>query len=123
MSEGFGCGLSQGNLSLLRKTKFAVFLINTESQGLAQFQAWSMDVPTLILAQAKYENSKTLGHIVPASSSPYLTASTGQFFDESDSFEAIRGFVNILNNFTPRRWVLANYSESSSAEEFKRIFH
>ena len=110
-------------LSLLRKTKFAIFLINTESQGLAQFQAWSMDVPTLILAQAKYENSKTLGHIVPASSSPYLTASTGQFFDESDSFEAIHGFVNILDNFTPRRWVLANYSESSSAEEFKRIFH
>jgi hypothetical protein len=109
-------------LNLLRKSKFVVFLTGTESQALAQFQAWSMDVPTLVLAQAEYVNPKTAGYMVPASSSPYLTASTGHFFDDSNSVEAIHGFVKSLDNFTPRRWVLANYSKSSSAQEFQRLF-
>jgi hypothetical protein len=110
-------------LDLLNRCKFAVFLSGTESQGLAQFQAWSMDVPTFVLAQRSYIDPKSSDRIIAASSSPYLTDATGSFFEMRDAEASIHKFVEKLDSFAPRKWVLANYSDDKTAKEFLQLFY
>ena len=102
--------------------KFAVFLIGTESQGIAQFQAWSMDVPTLVLSQPSYRVNEEGALDIEASSSPYLSPQTGRFFDGPHDKASIQEFIERLTDFSPRMWILKNYTYEKSAEKFLDLF-
>jgi hypothetical protein len=102
--------------------KFAVFLIGTESQGIAQFQAWSMDVPTLVLSQSRYRVNEEEARDIEASSSPYLSPQTGRFFDGPHDKASVQEFIERLNDFSPRRWILNNYTYEKSAGKFLDLF-
>ena len=106
----------------LNRSKFAIFLIGTESQGIAQFQSWSMDVPTLVLRQTKYRPAHLENADVLASSSPYLSVSTGRYFDSPHDMNSIRAFLEDIDSFSPRFWVECNHSLSISSENFVNLF-
>jgi glycosyltransferase involved in cell wall biosynthesis len=106
----------------LNVAKFAVFLIGTESQGIAQFQAWSMDVPTLVLSQPRYRIEEGVTRDIDASSSPYLSPQTGRFFDGPHDKAAVQEFIESLDSFSPRIWIQNNYTFEKSAEKFLDLF-
>ncbi len=106
----------------LNNSRFAIFLTGTESQGIAQFQCWSMNVPTLVLRQPEYQPDKVEGSAVEASSSPYLTSATGRFFDGPHDTVSVGEFLKDLDSFTPRFWVESNHSTSISSRKFLDLF-
>lgn len=108
---------THGQLKLaLEKSLFAIFLTQSESQGIALAQAWSMNVPTLVwnpqgeveYLEIKYKN---------ISSSPYLNCKTGKMWKSLKELEnLIVHRENILLEFSPREWVLENMSDEKSCE-------
>jgi hypothetical protein len=110
-------------MNLLKKSKFAIFLNETESQGLAHFQSWSTNVPTLIISKNEYINPKKQNQVVSASSSPYLTSSTGMFFESTDIYASLDLFISRLDEFMPREWVLENYDAETTSRRFLQIFY
>jgi len=102
--------------SVLNKSKFAVFISRSESQGIALAEAWSMNVPTLAFdpGQLTY-----LGRSYsPVSSCPYLTEDTGKAWKYLQELEMlIQNFDSYAAQFDSRRWVLnhMSYEESTRA--------
>lgn len=114
----------------LERAGFVVWLGSSESQGLAQFEAWSMGVPTLVRLSAtplEIPLGKVLGQLVlrPGewSPSPYLSDSTGMFWE---SFEQLLQICNRYADgqlvFDPRKFVEDNYSVRSAAQNYLSMF-
>ena len=105
---------------LLLRSQFVIWFGNTETQGIAQFEAWSMNLPTLIHNIDSYTvNNKTF----TASSSPYLTPMCGRFFNSSDEpMEVIIKWIQDLPSFQPRKWVQDNHDIEISAKSLKELF-
>jgi hypothetical protein len=92
----------------LKRTKFMIFFGDTESQGLAMFQAWAMNVPTLVINVNKLDH---LGRTFEASSGPYLNLQTGSFMEPDDDPAVILGrWLIDLESFHPRDWILENFT-------------
>jgi hypothetical protein len=107
-------------LQLLQNAKFVIWIGHTETQGLAQFQAWSMNVPTLVSELDGKRLSEKDG--VHASPSPFLNDSCGRqsALREISSGE-IQNFIDDLNKFTPRKWILDNAEFWMRTEELMAI--
>ena len=104
----------------LNKTKFAIFLSESESQGLALQEAWTRDVPTLVWNREhwQYKQYKWQG----SSSAPYLSKECGMFFKDKDDFQnKFDLFINDLSNFKPRQYSLENFTDKISAQNYLKI--
>lgn len=89
------------------------FTIGSESQGIAWAEAWSCDVPTLILRKSL---NTYKGRAFECSTAPFLTDVTGLFFDDLNHFKTQFDFWQInREQFYPRAWVLENMSDEVSA--------
>jgi hypothetical protein len=105
----------------LKKSDFAIWLGSTESQGIAQFQAWAMGVPTLIQRKDIYVVGKDA---FLSSSSPYLSQQTGCFTKtEEITPEDINEFVSTLSLRSPRVWIENNATIEIAGEKLKKCFH
>jgi glycosyltransferase involved in cell wall biosynthesis len=112
-------------LRFLQKSKFAVFFSGSESQGIALFEAWSCNVPTLVwnkgdIIISLFEKEKS----VPASSAPYLTEKTGLFFKNTSEFKtALEKFRKKIEKyfFQPREYILQNFTDKLSAKNLLDI--
>lgn len=106
--------------ALLQDTSFVIFIHQTETQGLATFEAWSMDCPTLHLNPGSMH---FLGKVYPgASSCPYLSASTGLDFPSVQVLgPKLDEMLARWRDFTPRHEVLARYTLAHSAQRFLQI--
>ena len=103
----------------LNKSRFLVWFGDTESQSFAQFQAWAMDVSTLILEINEYTND---GIRYKASSSPYLTAQTGEFFLQySSAKKTLEKWLVKTHTFKPRDWILNGHKNSDSIFRLQEI--
>jgi hypothetical protein len=106
---------------LLSKTRAAIWLGGTESQGIALLQAWSMDVPTLVLRNEIYidpisSNSYT------SSSAPYLSASTGKFSESNEiQVSDLEDFLKQTERFEPRKFVLDNFGVVSTGNAIQKL--
>jgi len=109
--------------SLLQRSQFTVFLNETESQGLAHFQSWSSNVPTLILRKTEFVDQTKQGCLVSASSSPYLESLTGMFFESTDISASLDLFISRLEDFKPREWLLENYQAEITSHRFLQLFY
>ena len=105
----------------LAKSKFMIWCGGTESQSIAQFQSWAMDVPTLVLKKEIFiENLSQF----KASSSPYLTDSTGTFFDSNSQPEkVINSWLAKIHTFSPRKWLQDNYTIELAFMNLTKIFN
>jgi hypothetical protein len=106
----------------LNRAKFAVWIGHTETQGIAQFQAWSMNVPTLVLCLDEETRMGTRGDLV--SPAPYLTNETGaisikRIVEDSELVE----FISKLAGYSPRNWITHNASNSISTDQFLKILY
>lgn len=102
----------------LETAPLVIYLQTTESQGIAQFEAWSYNVPTLILDnQDWYHNGKHWqdAHI----SSPYLTDSCGSFFNERNILEKIN--LILKQKLNPRNYILKNFTNEISSSILTEI--
>ncbi len=101
---------------LLKHSRALVWAGSTESQGLAQFETWAMNVPTLIRRARNFQN---LGI---GSESPYLNEQTGQS-TQHDSITAtdLAKFSTKLGSFQPRNWILQNATTSIARSKLLSI--
>ena len=107
-------------LRFLQKSKFAVFFSGSESQGIALFEAWSSNVPTLVWNKGYVKISLAEKEKrVSASSAPYLTEKTGLFFKNTSEFETVlEKFRKKFEKdfFQPRNYIINNYTDILSAK-------
>jgi hypothetical protein len=70
--------------TVLSQTDFLVHFVEQESQGISLSEAWSMNIPTIVwnpgFIQYGLQN-------FPCSSAPFLTNSSGRFFNDIETFE------------------------------------
>jgi hypothetical protein len=105
--------------SLLQKSRAMIFLSESESQGIALFEAWACDVPTLVWNRKTWESgSRTFA----ASSAPYLCAACGLDFQTASSFSVrLDDFLDRMPMFNPRRVILESFTLESSARVYARL--
>lgn len=105
----------------LNQAQFVIFLHMTETQGLATFEAWSMNRPTLHWNPGKMP---FLGKsYLRASSCPYLSDQNGLDFKDWDTFPAkLDQMLRCWSNLNPRKEILEKYTWDHSVKIFKDIF-
>lgn len=109
---------------VLKKVKFAIFLSQSESQGLALQEAWIRNVPTLVWNRGYFEykgvGRKVFGNI----SALYLTEECGIFFRDKEDFKnKFNIFIKNLSNFKPKEYVLRNFTDEISAQNYLKIIN
>lgn len=88
---------------MLVGAKFLIWAGDTESQGLAQFEAWSMDVPSLV------RKSNTFLQTDLGSASPYISEFTGLVTKTSKITPYdLQLLLERSNSFSPREWIIQN---------------
>ena len=103
----------------LRAHRWMLFLSESETQGLALFEAWACDVPTLVWDRGRcvFEDIDWRG----ASSAPYLAPANGRSFREpSEVAAAIADMEN--STFAPRQFVLEGFTALQTARQYARLF-
>jgi len=88
----------------------------TESQGIAQFEAWSMDVPIFVyrVTQCVVDGWDYSG----ANSSPYLDRQSGAFWSNlSCLLKLLSDLLNKNKEYSPRRYILENHTRRLKTEE------
>lgn len=105
---------------MLQQSKAVIFLSRSETQGNAMFEAWSMDVPTLIWNPGKF---KVQGETISTSSCPYLEEKLGSSFRNADDLEqSLNEFLENLEKFTPRKIAIEKYNLKQSAINYYNFF-
>jgi hypothetical protein len=107
-------------LSELSKSKFSIVLHKSETQGLASFEAWSCDTPTLHFDPRKMTY---LGKTYSGTSScPYLDDKAGIKYHEVSEFRvAFKRMLAEHQTFRPREYILNNFTLAHSVQLFLDI--
>ena len=107
---------------LLSEVDFCIYLGSSESQGLAQFECWSMDIPTFVFdcqrditVQLKITTVKLRAN--QYSVAPYLNSATGSLWHDMTELETLINYSK-PERFTPRIWIKENATLSISAEKY-----
>lgn len=106
--------------SELEKSDLAVFISQSETQGIALLEAWSMDVPTLVWNP---QCMKYFGQdYQEASSCPYLNDSCGVDFLDLNEFKLkLNLILQGKIKFSPRAYVLDKFTLKKTAQLFINI--
>lgn len=106
-------------LQALQHAQVMVGFSQSESQGIAWAEAWSADVPTLIV---RNEVTTRRHKTYRSSTSPYLSSQTGMFFDDPLDFERVFNYWKMnRDKFNPRQWVVDNLSDERSAQKLCKL--
>ena len=110
-------------LDKLHRSAAMVFLSNSESQGLALFEAWSCNVPTLVYDRRYWEYEGRSFHsecIIP-----YVNDINGVRFETiNDIDRSLSSFQDGIdrNGFHPRDFVLSKYTLEKAARAYLELF-
>jgi hypothetical protein len=108
-------------LPALQRSDVLVFFTPTESQCIAQVEAWSCDVPTLVWAQGRLRHG---GREYESSSAPYLTRATGRLFSDAADLRALLARWDELRaSLAPRAWVLEHMTDAVCAQAYWDLAH
>jgi hypothetical protein len=116
----YGQYSQQEYYSLLERSKYEIYLSNSESQGLAMFEAWARGVPTLVWEKGKFQNNSAeiLGQI----SCPYLSKGAGlSFMDIREFSEKLAIFIR--QSFDPRSYVESYFTNKICAQKYCDIIY
>ncbi|MBC8492197.1 MAG: glycosyltransferase [Chloroflexi bacterium] len=109
--------------SLLHKSRAMIFLSESESQGIALFEAWACDVPTLVWDRGYWHQLNGPHSWSGASSAPYLRAACGLKFATVAEFPSrLSEFWARLDSFHPREHILQNYTLAHGARNYLKAF-
>ena len=112
-------------LNILQKSKYAIILDAHESQGFAIEEALSCNVPLLVY-NVKYMsqeyNSKY--NNIPATTIPYWDNRCGEYFYDLNDLENIFSkFINNLDNYKPREFILDKLSVKPCSKCFLNLIN
>jgi glycosyltransferase involved in cell wall biosynthesis len=118
-------------LDYIQSSQFGIWVGCHESQGFALEEALSCNCPLFVYNvismkdECLQDTIYPWGHVVedlPATSASYFDETCGTIYHESESIDdAILLFMNSLNQFTPRDFVLRHLTISSFVEKLNRI--
>ena len=113
-------------INALKESSFMVAVTDQEAQGIFLSEAWALDVPTLCYEQGYYTWKNALGGedltYYATSACPYLTSETGVKFSNLDEFRQLIKHIDfIINQTSPRNWILNNMTDEISARNFLDI--
>ena len=99
----------------LDKSRFAIFISRSESQGIALAEAWSMNVPTFVFEPGEFYFTGRMVYNVSAC--PYLTQATGLAWKTLDELQRMINDKNSFAGFAPREYVLKRFTDEYSAKQ------
>lgn len=114
----YGKFSQQEYFNLISQSKILVYLSESESQGLAIFEAWARGVPSLVWERNlfTYQNYR----LTTKAASEYVTEQVGLPFCDAEDFK--KRYNEVSNKgLDPRGFVLANYSDARAAENYLKI--
>jgi len=118
----YGHYTKESYFSLLSRSKGLIYLQESESQGIALFEAWAHDVPVLAWNKGVYTYQQTGTTIKGPLAAPYLTPQNGMFFPDAAAFEkAFLQFRGKYATFKAREYVLANFTHRKCAEHYLNL--
>jgi len=106
-------------IELCRTSKFCVLMTGTESQGIAQMEIMSMNVPLYVFNQTffKYCNFTMEG----ASSIPFFDVERCGTYVNNNSFDRFDLFMDKLDSYNPREYILENFTLKKCAQVYYDI--
>jgi glycosyltransferase involved in cell wall biosynthesis len=107
-------------LEYLQQSKFGIWIGRHESQGFALEEALSCNVPLLVwnVSSMNQEYGQNYNDI-PATSIPYWDNRCGEYFyNQNELQEKFNTFLNNLENYQPRKYVLENLSIDVCEKKF-----
>ena len=110
-------------INYLHESRFGIWLDAHESQGFALEEALSCNVPLLVwnVVSMKQEVGSSYENI-PATTIPYWDERCGEsFIHQNDLSNAFSKFMNDLNNYRPREYILENLSIEKCNEKFIQL--
>jgi hypothetical protein len=119
----YGSFSSAQYLAALSRSRFMVYLSQSESQGIALFEAWMGGLPTLVWNRGFMINSayRWEDDLISA---PFLNKSLGMFFKGKDDFgRRLDDFLGVYKFFTPRRFSLEHFTDVASAARYLEILN
>lgn len=102
---------------LCNKSRFAVILDDTESQGIAIQQIMSMNLPCFVLDKTFWEYKSVK---CTATSVPYFSQMCG-IKSEHDMRVTFFNFQQLLETFQPRKFIVENFNLEFKAREYLDI--
>ncbi|MDL2297541.1 hypothetical protein LJC40_00140 [Synergistaceae bacterium OttesenSCG-928-D05] len=123
--EVLQCGshIPQEYKAALEWSDFVIFLGESETQGLAMAQAWSMNRQTLVFDSkviSKYHRDMLYHTDVYSSASPYLTKETGAFWA---SPEILSDLIRRMEKLVPRTWVERHQTNQLAFSSLRSFFN
>ena len=110
-------------LNYLQECKYGIVLDAHESQGFAIEEALSCNVPLLVWG-AKTMNQEYRSNYgnIPCTTIPYWDETCGEYFYEANELEnKYNVFINNLEHYGPREYILNNLSTEKCAEHFLQL--
>lgn len=101
---------------IVQKSKCAILLTKTESQGIAYQEIMSMGVPCYVINKDAWDDIQ--GYSFSASSVPYFNSLCGMIENNLNNFEL---FYEQLSNYNPREYVLNNLNLKKQANDYVNI--
>ena len=104
-------------IQLAQSSRFGVTIPATESQGIAYQEMLSMHLPLYVLDKPVWDDRP--GISFPATSAPYFDGRCG--VKTIDGFSCFDFFLNQLQSFKPREYILENLTLEKCASEYLSI--
>ena len=110
-------------IKYLQESKYGIWLGAHESQGFALQEALSCNVPLLIWnVTSMTQEEGTNYQNIPATTIPYWDQRCGEYFYKQEEFETkYNEFINKLDTYKPRDFVLENLSVEKCAKNFHKL--
>ncbi len=111
-------------LSYMQQAKFGVILDANESQGFAIEEALSCNVPLLVW-NTRYMSQEYGSRYadIPCSSIPYWDERCGEYFYDLDELDrTYETFINKLDTYRPRDYILDNLTPERCMARFAELF-
>lgn len=106
----------------LSTVDFSIFISQSESQGIALAESWSMNVPTFVW-QKKILKINNVNYKY-TSAAPYLSDKTGLFFHNTEQLnKIIKDYYTNRLIFSARKWVLKNMTDTISVKNILNILN
>lgn len=109
----------------LQNAKYGIWIGRHESQGFALEEALSCNIPLLVW-DVNYM-SQEYGYNypdIPATVIPYWDKRCGEYFKEKEIFEeTYYKFINKLDTYKPREYILENLSPEKCGERFIKLIN
>ena len=114
----------QEYLNYLQESKYGIIVDAHESQGFAIEEALSCNVPLLVWNTQ--DMSQEYGgnyDKIPCTTIPYWDERCGEYFYEHEFIETYDRFIDKLDTYKPREYVLDNLSVEVCSERFKELIN